>query len=99
MRRTTGNRGIQESRLDNFFVSNSFIYRIGKCEIGHCIYSDRNLIGLEITSKTKCERGRGFWKLNTSLLQDKACINEIHDEIYESLLIHRELKDHNCYGT
>jgi hypothetical protein len=92
--RATGKRGVQQSSLDYFLVSNSFIYRVGTCEIGPCIYSDHNIISLEITLKSHSERGRGFWKLNTSLLRDKEYVTKIIQTIEETLEHHKELKDH-----
>jgi exonuclease III len=87
--RAKGKRGIQQSRLDYFFVANSFIYRVGKCEIGPCIYSDHNIISLELKCDQNHERGRGFWKLNTSLLRDKEYVDKINKTIDETLLIHK----------
>ena len=55
MWRSKGKRGLQQFRLDYYFVPNSFIYRVGKCEIGPCIYSDHNMIMLDLTSKTNRE--------------------------------------------
>ena len=58
--RARGKKGIQQSRLDYFFVSNSFIYRVGKCNIGPSIYSDHNIINLEIKTNPNCEKKGDF---------------------------------------
>jgi hypothetical protein len=66
---------------------------VGKCEIGPSIYSDHNIINLEICSKLDNERGRGFWKLNTSLLRDKEYVNKINKTIEDTMEQHKELKN------
>ena len=86
-------KGIQQSRLDYFLISNKFIYRIGKCEIGPCIYSDHNIINIEIKVKPETEKGRGFWKLNTSLLRDKEYVTKINNIIDETIEIHKNMRN------
>jgi exodeoxyribonuclease-3 len=92
--RSKGKRGIQQSRLDYFLVANSFIYRVGKCEIGPSIYSDHNIISLEIKCKPNNVRGRGFWKFNTSLLRDKEYVDKINNIIDETIENHKEIKNY-----
>jgi hypothetical protein len=52
------------------------------------------MITMEIKSKTNSERGRGFWKLNTSLLKNKDFVNKINNTIDETVANHKELKNY-----
>ena len=49
---------------------------------------------MEIKSKTNSERGRGFWKLNTSLLKNKDFVNKINNTIDEAVAHHKGLKSY-----
>ena len=57
------------ARLDYFPIFNSLLPFVSKAEILSSCYSDHNPILLQ--------RGRGFWKLNNSLLYDKDYVNRI----------------------
>jgi exonuclease III len=74
-------KGISQSRLDYFLISESLTYLTTKCEIQHALYSDHNPVHLQISSENENKRGRGFWKLNTSLLRDNNYIKLINELI------------------
>ena len=68
------------ARLDYFLISNSLLPFVRKTEILSACYSDHCPILLEIDF-SKFQRGRGFWKLNNSLLQDNEYVNNIKNVI------------------
>ena len=68
------------ARLDYFFVSNSLLPFVKKVEILSKCYSDHNPICLELDF-SKFQRGRGFWKLNNSLLYNLEYVGLIKNTI------------------
>jgi exonuclease III len=68
--RYTWRRLNQASRLDYFLISFSLAPKVKKCLIGDRMRSDHHIIGIYITL-TEFPRGRGYWKFNQSLLDDK----------------------------
>jgi exonuclease III len=75
--------GIQQSRLDYIFIPNSLIYNVLEIEIGHSLYSDHSPIHLKLADKQSVSKGRGFWRLNVSLLKDLEYITQINKIIIE----------------
>ena len=68
------------SRLDYFLVPQSMIGIIENCEIKSNIFSDH--LFLEMTIETNEQiRGKGYWKFNTSLLEDKEYIDSANQII------------------
>ena len=67
-------------RLDYFLISNSLLPFIKKSSIISGCYSDHSPIILDIDF-SKFQRGKGFWKLNNSLLSDPDYIDLIKDTI------------------
>ena len=70
----------KQSRLDFFLVSASLLPFVQKADIKPGFCSDHSAIELEIDF-SKFERGRGFWKFNSSLLQDPNYLTLIKDTI------------------
>ena len=68
------------ARLDYFLVSNSLLPFVKKVEILSKCYSDHNPICLELDF-SKFQRGRGFWKLNNSLLYNLEYVGLIKNTI------------------
>jgi exonuclease III len=75
--------GIQQSRLDYIFIPNSLIYNVLEIEIGHSLYSDHSPIHLKLADRQSVTKGRGFWKLNVSLLKDLEYITQVNKIITE----------------
>ena len=59
--------------LDFFLISSALVQMVDTVGILPGILSDHSLITLTIL-ENRSDRGNGFWKLNTSLLQDKEYI-------------------------
>ena len=68
------------ARLDFFLISNSLFPFISKASIEPGILSDHSLPGIEIDFR-KFQRGRGFWKLNNSLLRDEKYVDLVKKSI------------------
>ena len=68
------------ARLDYFLASSSFLPFIQNVEILPTCYSDHNPISIEIDF-SRFQRGRGFWKLNNSLLCDTEYVIMVKDVI------------------
>ena len=74
---------IQQSQLDYILISASLMYNVQKVEIGHSVYSDHSPVLLKLSDKNPGNKGRGFWKFNTSLLKDLEDIEQINNLIWE----------------
>ena len=75
----------QFSRIDFWLSSSHFQDSIESVDIFSSIRSDHSAISLGISCKPQ-PRGPGFWKFNTSLLQDSNYVNMI-DHLFESLML------------
>jgi hypothetical protein len=92
--RKSGYKGIQQSRLDLWIIANSFIYKTEECKIEASILSDHNIIALKLEElNSKENRGRGIWKLNTSLLKEKEYVDKINLVIDESKERYQNITD------
>ena len=87
---------IHGSRLDYFLISSSLINSVKEVNIGIKFLSDHAPINLDILV-TKSDRGKGYFKLNTSRLKNPEYINLINNTIdnitsqYESQLDPQQL--------
>ena len=68
------------SRLDFFLISNSLLPFIHKVDIMPTCYSDHCPILLEIDF-SRFSRGKGFWKMNNSLLKDSNYVEIVKNTI------------------
>ena len=71
------------SRLDYFLVSNSFLNQISKCTIQPGYMSDHSLTCFAL-NLNKTERGKGYFKINNSLILQPEYQNKIRDTIKET---------------
>ena len=76
------------SRLDYLLIPYESLNSIEKCEIIPGIGSDHSFVEMSILLENSI-RGRGYWKFNTSLLQDKKFLDEMNVLIDKSLLTHQ----------
>ena len=65
----SGKKPVKMARLDFFLVTPDIHAKISKQTNGIGYRSDHSLIGITI-DVTQMERGKGFWKFNSSLLHD-----------------------------
>jgi exonuclease III len=75
---------VKMARLDYFLVSSDIMALTSRVEIKPGYRSDHSIVILDIKS-TEEARGRGFWKLNTSLLHDIKYVNLIKEVIRENI--------------
>ena len=76
------------SRLDYFLVSNSFLNQISKCRIQPGFISDNSVISLEL-NLNKIERGKGYFKINNSLVLQPEYQDKIRNAIKETVDINK----------
>ena len=57
------------------------------------MYSDHNPISLTFDHKNREAPGRGFWKLNVSLLRDKAYFGIINETLDECQIKYADIQD------
>ena len=69
-------RPLQQSRLDFFLISESLLPFIKDSNIKNGYRTDHSFVSITLEFK-KEEKRRNFWKLNSSLLKEQDCINEI----------------------
>ena len=89
----TWNRNDQKSRLDYLLISDHLLNSIKCANIEPSTLTDHCLINLVIKGTNKQSKGRGFWKMNNSLLYDLSYIEGIKNTIQESEQIHKDLLD------
>ncbi len=72
-------------RLDMILITEDLTGDIEKTNISPGFRSDHSMVIMDYNSTTQ-PRGRGFWKLNTSLLSDKEYVNLVNECIDEAKL-------------
>jgi len=70
----------KQARLDYFLVSSPLAPYVQKVEIIPGMFSDHSAIYMDIDF-SRFIRGRGFWKLNTSLLKQEEYVNLVKKTI------------------
>ena len=76
----------QKPPLDYWLISDSLYDMVGNVEIVSAIKTDHSAITLQLHKIEEGVKGPGFWKMNTSMLNDTVYI----DEVKEKILIRRE---------
>ncbi len=77
-------RGFVQSRLDFWLVSRNLEYSVKNTEIQPGRRSDHSIVIVQLSRVSEGKRGKGFWKLNTSLLKDKLYLEKIRGCIQNS---------------
>jgi exonuclease III len=83
----------KRSRLDYIFTSEHLLNYAEKIDILPGIFSDHSLVKASFSNGNSEQRGRGFWKFNTSLLHDDIYVKEIKNIIKESRSKYQHLED------
>ena len=76
-------------RLDFFLLSQSILGNVTCADITPGFQTDHSMISLNISSHTN-KRGPGFWKLNTSLLNEEIYVNLIKETIHETQVEYKD---------
>lgn len=72
--RYTWRRGQRASRIDYFLISFSLVPKALTCHIGDKFRSAHSMVVLKIIT-AEYPRGKGYWKINQSLLKDINFVN------------------------
>jgi hypothetical protein len=84
---------IQQSRLDYSIIASSVLYNVKECQVQTAMYSDHNPVQLTLRGDKETMRGRGFWKLNASLLKDKEYLDTINAVIEREIVKNQKLEN------
>ena len=68
------------SRLDYWLMDEHMLQYVEKIEVAPGFKSDHSAVRL-ILSFAKVNKGKGYWKINTSLFSDRDFVNQINDVI------------------
>ena len=68
------------SRLDYWFISDTLFENILEIDIIPAIRSDHSAIKIHISSIDPSEKGRGYWKLNSTILEEEPFITSLNKE-------------------
>ena len=87
------------SRLDYWLISRDAICLVYSTDIRPALKYDHNAISLKL-KVSENKRGKGYWKLNNSLLNDITYLNEIKEVIrsvnYEFSYLDQQMKWEMC---
>ena len=76
------------SRLDYFLISHSFLNQISSCKIKPGFMSDHSMISM-VLNLNKIERGKGYFKINNSLILQPEYQEKIRNTINETAEINK----------
>ena len=76
------------SRLDYFLIPQETISIVNECNILPGLLSDHSFVNRSISMESQL-KGPGYWKLNTSLLTNKAYVNEMNSIIDRNFNKHK----------
>lgn len=83
-----------QSRLDYFLVSSELGSLTKECDIAFTQFSDHSAVIFNVQSSEHQRRsGPGFWKFNSSLLEDETYVNKIRDNIKLYKEKYKEVED------
>ena len=68
-------------RLDYWLISDSLCDMLGNVDVMPAIKTDHSAIILQLHKIEEGVEGPGFWKMNTSILHDAACIDEVKKKV------------------
>ena len=83
-------------RLDYWLIARQLSPKspVRKCEIKHAAHCDHSLVMLEMQINVKYPRGPGFWKFNSSLLEDDEYTEKLMFKIPHFINKYQDLEDH-----
>ena len=65
------------SRLDFFLISNDLQFGVDSCENLCSLSSDHSPVKLKLQTDLVDDRGRGYWKFNSSLLENDQFVSDM----------------------
>ena len=83
-----------QCRLDYFLISKELSSTTIKCDILYAPNTDHSAIQLHLLSEElKQQKGPGFWKFNSSLLEDKKYISDLRENLTNFIEKYRDVED------
>ena len=82
---------LQMSRLDFFLISNDLQFGVDSCENLCPLSSDHSPVKLKLRTDLVDDRGRGYWKFNSSLLENNQFVFDMKNKINEISSLSRTL--------
>ena len=77
----TWSNGRTHSRIDFLLTSKGL--QVQRASVTPVCFSDHSKIDCTLVLNDKTERGKGSWKLNTSLLQEKKVVNKLKEKLVQ----------------
>ena len=74
---------LQMNRLDFFLISNDLQFGVDSCENLCPLSSDHSPVKLKLRTDLVHDRGRGYWKFSSSLLQNNQFVFDMKNKINE----------------
>ena len=74
---------LKMSRLDFFLISNDLQFGVNSCENLCPLSSDHSPVKLKLQTDLADDRGRGYWKFNSSLLENNQFVFDMKNKINE----------------
>ena len=70
-------------RLDYWLITKQFLQNsfVQSCEIKYAPHCDHSLVSMDIQIQAQRPRGPGFWKFNSSLLEEKEFTDDLTEKI------------------
>ena len=84
---------LQMIRLDFFLISNDLQFGVKSCENLCPLSSDHSPAKLKLQTDSADYRGRGYWKLNCSLLENNQCVSDMKNRISELISTLKDFDD------
>ncbi|KAL9979395.1 hypothetical protein ACROYT_G017054 [Oculina patagonica] len=83
-----------QCRLDYFLISKELSSTTIKCDILYAPNTDHSAIQLHLLSEElKQQKGPGFWKFNSSLLEDKQYVSDLRKNLTNFIEKYRDVED------
>ena len=90
-----------QHHLDYIFIPSELQEDVSEINIGSdpSIGSDHSILHLNISLNKHANRGRGYWKFNNSLLEDKSFVGKIKSHIQDVIQEAFDLPDPRVNGN
>ena len=84
---------MQMSSLDFFLISNDLQFGVNSCENFCPLNSDHSPVKLKLWTDLADNRGRGYWKFNSSLLGNNQFVFDMKNKINEKSSTFKDFDD------
>ena len=87
--------GLIQRRLDYFYISDSKPVSVKNTYVLASLLTDHSPISFSYCKNEESNRGRGFWKFNNSLIENKEYVQQMKDtlnEIFNENILHDQIK-------